>query len=108
MRRKNVGLGLALLFLLSAACAHIALTPKQTVLWGINVYNSQYDLYMKQAEREDLTEDEKEVLRLKKYILEDLYSVIIVCEAAINAGTTPPEEVQDDLIYLINRLVEEE
>jgi hypothetical protein len=89
------------------ACTHLTLTPKQTVLWGVQVYNAQYDSYLKQAERDDLSEDEKDMLRLKKDILDDLHEVISLARTSMDLGNTPSDELRDDLIYLINRLVEE-
>ena len=102
---KNKIAVLAILFM-AAGCAHIALTPKQTVLWGTNVYIAQYKLYLQQAAREDLTEDQKEVLRVKKDILTDMEAIIKVCNDAIDINEAPPEDMTEDLYYLINRLLE--
>lgn len=104
-RRQVLLASVVLVFLYS--CAHIVLTPKQTVLWAANVYNAQYDLYVKQAQRADLTEDEKEVMRMKKELLSDLEQAIQLAEAAVKAGIDPDTETQENLVYLINRLLED-
>ena len=103
--RAREGL-LVVLCLLCVSCSHILLTPKQTVLWALNVYNAQYDLYLKQASKTDLTEDEKVVLRVKRDVLIDLEAALNIATADISAGIPPDDEVQDDIVYLVNRLLE--
>jgi hypothetical protein len=107
MKNRNYALSLLAVLVLLVGCAHIILTPKQTVLWGMNVYNAQYDLYIKQVAREDLTEDEKEVLRTKKDILLDMEESINVGLSSLAIGENPDEETLDDLTYLVNRLLED-
>ena len=102
--KKNVALMLMLFMCVS--CASVVLTPKQTVLWALNVYNAQYDLYLKQASKTDLTEDEKVVLRVKRDVLVDLEAALNIATADISAGIPPDDEVQDDIVYLVNRLLE--
>jgi len=106
------------------------LTPKQTLYWAMSVYNSEWDSYIRRTIkpeyvdallnrrasdplptilkgmiREDVSDEEWEVLKVKKNILEDAFPLIQITDEALMAGGMPPEETQDDLIYLINRLV---
>ena len=132
MKIQRSIMGITILLML-CSCATAPLTPKQTCLWGMNVHNLQYEMFVKQIVkpefvndilnpsfgsnqtvnittdmiRTDLTEEQKEVLRQKKAILQDLYPVVRLCDEAIRSGVDPDQETYDDLIYLINRLLED-
>ena len=130
---KKVGL---LLFIIATmtSCASIQLTPKQTCLWGMNVYNTQYERFIRDTVkpdyvedilrppsfgskqtlviteemlRTDLTEEKRESLITRKDILYDLFQAVQTCDKAIIAMEEPSEENTDDLIHLINRLLED-
>lgn len=115
---------------IGAGCAALkeqVLTPRETVLWGMKVYNAEWERYVKQTVkpeyiqdvikddreitndmvRTDLSDEEWEVLETKKNILTDLFPIIEICDETVGAGNLPPEETRDDLIYLINRLIGE-
>jgi len=105
LTHKKISAAVLVLFLF-VGCAQLSLTPKQTILWALNVYNAQYDLYVEQAAKPDLTEDEKEILRVKKTVLVDLEHALNLATADIQAGVTVDDEVQEDIKYLVNRLLE--
>jgi hypothetical protein len=111
-------------------CAYLqsqVLSPKQTLYWGMNVYNGEWDRYIRQTVkpeyvkevinddrevtedmvRTDLSEEQWEILRKKKEILSELYPVVQMIDETLNAGGMPPEETRNDLISLINRLIGE-
>jgi len=107
-----------------------ALTPTQQTLWATNVYLAQYDLYLEQvinpmigAEEkkilkadptliagnkmnQDLSDKEREILRVKKEILVELKPIIEMLGEYRKTGTVPPAEVQKKLTDLINQLLE--
>jgi len=122
---------IALLFILALVCCSCShLTPAQRVLWGLNVYQAQYDEYLslvinpnldaetKAYLREhpdeiegnylnpDLSEETKKMLRVKKEILIQLKPLVIMATEYQQTGKLPPDEVQTKLTGLINRLVE--
>jgi hypothetical protein len=115
--------------ILLGGCAYLqeqVLSPKQTMYWAMNVYNSEWDKYVrktvkpefvqavikedipitKDMVRTDLSDEEWEVLETRKNLLSDLFPYIEVADKALEAGGMPDEETQDDIVYLINRLIE--
>lgn len=117
------------LMLLIGSCVTTPLTPKQRVIWAANVYNAQYDLYLEQVlseeipyelrkslkenpslisqemVRTDLTEDQKDVLRVKKQILTELHPLLLMAASYADQGMVPPEELESNIIRLVNKLV---
>ena len=115
-----------LLFSLSG-CA--SLTPAQKTLWMANVYEAQYDLYLDQminpmvgAEMKaslkaepslivgeylnpDLTEQQREVLRVKKQILIELKPLVAMATKYQLTGVLPSEEAINKMANLINELL---
>lgn len=121
------------LLALLASCSWIQsqqLSPERQLLWSLNVYNAQYQLYLDQVINPDLddaeknvlranpdlikgdklrpgiTEDEWKILRVKKDILVELKKVVLLTEEYHKTGTLPPAEVQREITNLINRLLE--
>jgi hypothetical protein len=94
--------------------------------WAMNVYNGEWDKYIRKTVkpeyvqavihedlnitedmvRTDLSDEEWEALAVKKDILSDLHPYIEIADKALEAGGMPSEENQDDIVYLINRLIE--
>jgi len=127
MRKRKLPLFFIALFLF-AGCK--TMTPAQQTLWAVNVYQAQYDLYLDQvinpaitaAEKEmlkanpdqitggylnqDISEDQRKILRVKKQILIELKPLVIMAAEYQTTGQLPPAEVQKKLTELINRLVE--
>lgn len=125
LKRKVASLFAFILLLCS--CSH--LTPAQQTLWAINVYRAQYDLYLdhvinpalpveEQAElrknpalikgnklNPNLSEEQKEVLRVKKDVLKELKPLVLMASDYSLTGKVPPKELQDQLTSLINRLL---
>ena len=105
LTHKKISAAVLVLFLF-VGCAQLSLTPKQTILWALNVYEAQYDLYVAQTANPDLTEEEKKILRVKKTILVDLEHSLNLATADIAADVPIDDEVQEDIKYLVNRLLE--
>ena len=129
MQRVLKNAHLVMIVFLIAGCATIRLTPKQTVLWGMNVYNAQYDLYIDQVVadsysmeekqllkdnpallvgadlKSNLSEEQKEIIRVKRDILVELYPIIQLSMECINSGSIPPDDVQEIMVRLLNKLL---
>lgn len=129
MQRVLKNAHLVMIVFLIAGCATIRLTPKQTVLWGMNVYNAQYDLYIDQVVADsysmeekqllkdnpallvgadlkpNLSEEQKEIIRVKRDILVELYPIIQLSMECINSGSIPPDDVQEIMVRLLNKLL---
>jgi len=119
-----------LILALSLIIGCATLTPSQKVLWGLNVYQAQYSLYiervmapdltpsLKETLRKDpslitgnyinpnLTEDQKKILRVKKDILVQLKPLVLMAAEYNKTGMLPSEDIQNKLTELINKLVE--
>jgi len=125
IRKASLCLLVALLF---ASCS-TKLTPQQQVLWALNVYNAQYDLYLDQVIdpgiveedrnmlkenpelitsdmiRPDLSEEQREILREKKKVLIELHPIILTILELRSSGGELNAATQDRLTLLINRLI---
>ena len=134
LMRAGFIIGIILIFCIGfmmQGCASLRLTPKQTVLWGMNVYNAQYDMYIDQVIsdeysteekqllkdnpsllagadlKKDLTDEQKEVLKVKREILVELYPIVQLSIDYVHSGSVPPGDLQETLVRLINKLVQE-
>lgn len=125
-QRRQVTLLIALLILVGCTTK---LTDKQRVLWGLNVYQAQYNMYLDQilapdvtAEdrarfskdpslitdddmREGITEDQWEILRVKKEILVNLQPLVIIAATMTEDGQIPSADLQRDMTALLNQLI---
>ena len=121
-------LNLAILLLLVVGCT-TKLTNEQRVLWGLNIYTSTYNQYLNQILdpdvspenraiyskepslipdrdlREGITEEEWEILRVKKDILVEMKPLVLLSAKYIDAGQVPPAEIQNDLTALVNKII---
>lgn len=113
---------LAVLMLVSACVMTGIGTPepdKKKLTTAMGVYNSQYMQYMntlgyimtadgewKQMREPELSEEKKEVLRIKKEVLTEMYSLIQLYDAMVN-GTMPySAATEQSLFNLIDQLAE--
>jgi hypothetical protein len=121
-------LNLAILILLVVGCT-TKLTNEQRVLWSLNIYTSTYNQYLDQildpdvkperrailsAEpsliadddlRDGITEEEWEILRVKKDILVDMKPLVLAAARYLDLGQVPPAEIQNDLTALVNKII---
>jgi hypothetical protein len=93
-----------LLLLVIVSC--VGLTAAQRNLWSLDVYDAQYRAYEEAVKDPNLTEDQKEVLRVKKQVLIELKPLVLMAHEYHKTGQLPPEDVQRKLTELINKLVE--
>lgn len=81
------------------------MTPKEKATWMLSVYNKQFDDTMAMAQRTDLTEQQKEIVRKKKKILVEVKPYIKTYTTFVDAGGVPAQETEDKIIELLNDLV---
>lgn len=94
-------------FLQQGAVSFNSLTPKQKATWAMNVYNAEFADHQLKSSFPDLTESEKTVLREKKKILTELYSIIKLYDAVAGQGVGDKDLEQAMLTYItqIERLI---
>jgi len=126
--RRQVYILIALLMVIG--CCTQKLTAKQQVYWGLNVYQAQYNLYLDQIlkpeitgeerarlsanpslitpamMKSDISEDQWKILRVKKDILIELKKIVIIAADLVETGQLPTADVQDEMTRLLNRLIE--
>lgn len=105
------------------------MTPKQNATWMNNVYARQYDLYLDQILRPDISAaerlrlkddpsliqqsmlrtnfdaDEAKVLKMKKEIFVQVHPMLKTYNEVVIAGGVPSAELEYQLVQLINRLL---
>ena len=86
-------------------CAGKATTLRSTLYYSLSMYNQQYDDYVAQAARGDLTEPEKEVLRTKKAVLVELESKNKALKQYVDSGTIPVDTIEADVLRLVAKLL---
>ena len=110
MRRLQVSLVLvvAVLFLIGCPQGMKSLdemTPQEKAVWMLSVYNAQYDDYLFQVDKPDLTEDDKKILREKKEILKEVYPLIELYTGYVDSGVIPTLETETLIMQNIDRLL---
>jgi len=120
MRHAKIGVALLVVLAFCVACPPSA--TKKTSVWMNEMYTSQFDEYMTWFEKDpdkpqeewkvldNVTEEQKKTLRIKKRILTELHPLIDAY--AIYATTSESPEgfdmsiVEKRIIELINRLMQ--
>ena len=109
VQRKVQWFAIILCVLFLYSCASIEgmktfdeMNPKERATWMMGVYNSQADDYKKMVRRPDLTNSQKEVLRLKKGMLERLWPMINTYTVYVDNGALPTREVEEGILQIIN------
>lgn len=109
MKRVSIALAIILvLFLVACAGQDVKpvseMTPKEKATWMLSMYNKQYDDYLVVAAKPDLTEAQKEVLRKKKKIMQEVYPLIELYSSYVEAGSVPTKETEAQIINYLNEL----
>ena len=107
-----------LLIAVTFCCACSSLNIKKTSIWMNSMYNAQYNEYLtwfeKDAEgkwktRDSVTEEQKEILRVKKRIFTELHPLLEAYSIYASTSESPRgfnmDLVEDRIVLLINRLV---
>lgn len=80
------------------------LTPKrQAVIW-LNTYNATYDDVAATLTSAAATEAQKQIAREKKRLLQQIWPLLRIYAAAVDAGTDPPATNGQQLLELFNQL----
>ena len=110
-RKLVIPLALVLLFAV-VGCATINLgkpweerTPQEKALTILDAYNAQYKNTMAMALNPNLTEAQKEVVRVKKATLTELWPLVDIYVTTVEAGGVPSPENEAAILRLIDRLV---
>jgi len=81
------------------------MTPQEKATWMLSIYNSQYDDYLRQASRVDLSDDERVILREKKKILMEVEPLIGLYVGYVDTGALPAVETETLIMQNIDRLL---
>jgi len=104
--RKYVGkfaIPFLLVFLVIACTANLKLTKTDQLIFMYKTFNAQYEDYLSMAKRTDLTEEQKQILRKKKPILEELRHLVPLYDLALQQGKVTPGQEQQ-IFDLLNSL----
>jgi len=112
--KTNVVLLVAVTFF----CACSSLTVKKTSTWMNSMYNAQYNEYLtwfeqdaegKWKSKSTVTEEQKDILRVKKRIFTELHPLLEAYAIYASTSESPKgfnmDLVEDRIVELINRLV---
>jgi hypothetical protein len=104
-------LALFILVFFLSACAGLQLkqwserTPQEKAYSVLAFYNEQFSDTMNMALRgNELTEEQKRVVRTKKAVLTKVYPLIQVYINYIGQGTVPPAETEAMILNYLNEL----
>ena len=107
MKRKSIYL---FLFFLVLACASIGvksidqMSGKERATFFMNIYNSQVADYRALVAMGNLTEDQKEILRIKRRIMVEVYPLIETYNVWVDNNAQPSVELEAQIIDLLNRM----
>ncbi len=108
-RLKVIPILLVLIFAVGCAGLQIRdkkMTPMETATWANGIYIAQYDSYMEKAAWvENLTNEEKVLLRKKKSVLMELQPILKMYSEYVSTGRVPSRELENKIIHLIERLL---
>jgi hypothetical protein len=101
----------ALLAIVMGGCAamggksYTEMTPKERATQIMSIYNSQYELYLREAKIPDMTEEKKEVLREKKKLMQELYPYIGMYNNYAEQGVPAPTDVEMAVMSIMDKLL---
>jgi len=111
MRKLQVSLALVIVAVFLMGCSTNGIksldemTPQEKGTWMLSLYNDQYDDYLRQVSRVDLSDGEKDILREKKNILLEVYPLIELYTEYVDSGVLPPTETETLIMQNIDRLL---
>jgi hypothetical protein len=79
-------------------------TPKQNATVWMEVYNSTYDSTMATMKNPASTQDQKNIALQKKAILAEVWPLLKIYVATVEAGKVPTAEMESAITILIDRL----
>jgi|GEM_PF-3436301 len=95
-----------------AACASMSTTikpwsersAKEKALAILSMYNAQFLNTLEMANNPKITDDQKEIVRIKKRILKELNPLIEFYLFAISMGQIPDKELENKILNLLDQL----
>ena len=79
-------------------------TPKEKALAVLETWNTEFRNTMAQAQRTDLTETEKETVKIKKAVLQESKPLIDIYRQTVNGGGVPTKASEDQILALLDKL----
>ena len=80
------------------------MSPKEKAAWMMGTYNAQYDDYLAMATQSGLTDAQKEVLKAKKKILQEVWDPIKLYAFYVDQGGVPSPELEAQIMVGLNKL----
>lgn len=109
-----IGVAIILLFVFSIGCAGFDLAgmsrpdemtvKEQAIVW-MSIYNAQYDDYKATVKRGNLTENQKEILRVKKRVLTIAWDLLKTHAEYADTGQLPSKQFEAQLSNIIEQLL---
>lgn len=110
MRKRFTIVPLILCVLFLLACtqnlvvkSYYDMTPKEKLTYIYQIYNVQHEDYVSMSKLTTLTEGQKQIMRKKKPILENLQKLIPIYDSAVVQGT-PSASKEKEIYDLLNSL----
>ena len=106
---KYVGI-LVLMVMFLCSCASLGMkpwgerSPKEKALAILEAYNAEFTNTMNMALKPDLTEGQKQMVRNKKALLIQVYPLIQLYLATVEAGGIPTIKDEQTILNLIDQL----
>ena len=85
--------------------SYTQMTPKEKAIQIMGIYNQQYELYLREANIPNLTEEKKDILRKKKTLMKELYPYIDMYQKYADQGVLPPTEIQMQVMSIMDKLL---
>lgn len=96
--------------LLLASCSTLQspddMSPTDVAIWANRTYVMEYDTYVHEINKGNLTPLKVEALRKKRQILTDLYPYLMTLNTYIESGTVPEQEITEIVIDLVYKLTD--
>lgn len=81
-------------------------SPTEKALFFWDNYNSHFDATMSLANDPNITENQRQVVRLKKLVLKEFKTALVIYDDIVMAGGVPSLEAEQKLLKFIDRLVQ--
>jgi hypothetical protein len=79
-------------------------SPKKKLTYAINVYSTEYDKYVQAAMRPDLTDAQRDYLKVKRNVLIGLDNIIGLLIPFADSTQPFPADLEQQLIEWLSRL----
>ena len=107
MKRKRAPLLIAILLMVCfAGCAmnQQIVTPKDKLTMFMSFYSDQFDKYQLDVQRPDLVQEQKDILKAKHALFQELWDAISFYKTFVDTGSVPPSTMEATINQLMNKL----